>query len=357
MKRFISILLALCLAMTIEYSCCFNAAAAEKTDKTVISMEIGTYLDENKRGFFSADTIRCGREKRSARAGERIVITFILSGMAEMEYYQLSGHFNQDYLKPGYYFGKGDEAVWTYGDSEQDYTTVVDGSQSFGSSFEDSFSFTRTETEPTIYLCGYSMDGSAVIPNFTEFDCGYTVSGMPLISVGFEVQQDIENIYTAFEWNENSTYVSTELDVNDYYLSEGLSVGCNHQYEISTKQPDCDNDGYTLYHCIYCDDNFKLDYIPAAGHYYSILSVENHVFHYTCANCNSSASKTAEELYVMWNEKYINQNVNSTAVNDSCYLDVVSDKIINAKDFAVINKNSCLECDKSPTTAHDKKRK
>lgn len=335
MKKLISIMLALCLMFTIEYSYCLNAGAYEKKDAPVISMEIGTYLDESKRGIFSADTVRLGRGKTSAKAGEKIVVTFIISDMAEIEFYQLSGHYDESYLKAGYFSGAGESAVWNYGDSEQDYNTVFDGS----SNFENSFSFTRTETEPTIYLCGFSMDGSVSIPQCTTLVSGYTVSGMPLISVGFEVQKDISNIYDAFDWYEKSTYVSKTLDDHAYYLNDGLSIACKHQYEISTQQPDCENDGYSEYKCIYCEDYFRCDYTDASGHLYelSVLSQDN-VFHYTCSVCASKTTKTAQELYTLWNEKYINQSVSSTAIDDSCYLDVAKDKIINAKDFAIINR-------------------
>lgn len=337
MKKLISFMLAFCLLFTIGYGFESGTSAAEIVQSPVISIEIGTYKDENERGFFSADTIRSGREKTSAKAGEKIVITFILSGMAKMEYFQLSGSFNQELLCAGYYTGTGDSAVWKAGDSEQDFNTVIDASESFSSGkFDDSFSFTRTDCEPKIYLCGYSLSGSVEVPSAAEFACGYTVAGMPLVSVGFEVLADISNIYDAFEWDVGSTTVSVNLDKNEYYLNSGLSVSCCHMYNMSVISPDCENDGYTLYSCAYCPSEFKDSYTDAMGHFYAVSQAVNDKFTYTCKSCSKQTSKTAQELYILWDIKYANKPPEGTSVNESCYLDVVCDGIINAKDYSQI---------------------
>ncbi|MCH5320989.1 MAG: hypothetical protein J1E36_04460 [Eubacterium sp.] len=341
MKRFISLLLALGLLFTTEYGYSYNALAAEKTSSPLISIEIGTYNDENERGFFSADTIRYGREKTSAKAGERIVLTFILSGLDKLEYYQLSADFDQSLLSPGYYAGRGENAVWTTGDYEQDFDTIVDGSESFSSGiFEDSFSFTRNELTPTIYLCGYSMSGTAQIPSATSFNSGYTVTGIPLISVGFEVLDDISNIYDVFEWDSSSTLVSVSLDKEEYYLDDGLSVDCLHEYERTVIDASCEEDGYTIYQCMYCSDEFKSDYKSATGHFYVLSEkLQDNKFSYTCSNCNEQVTKTAQELYILWDIEYVNKPPQATNINNSCYLDVVNDNIINAKDYAMICQN------------------
>lgn len=337
MKKLLSFITAFSLLFTIQYSGADLVFASQNSEEPVISMEIGGYNDENERGFFSAQTIRNGREKTSAKAGEKIVISFLLSGINKIEYYQLSGTYDASLLRAGYYTGSGDDALWVTGDSEQDFNTIVDGSESFtNSKFYDSLSFTRSDISPTIYICAYSLSGATSIPASTAFESGVTVDSAVIASVGFEVLSDISNVYDAFQWDDD-TSVSVSLD-EEYFIGDMLTVSCCHMYESNTVLPTCNKDGYSIYSCVYCTNEYKCDYTAMTGHYYIVSgNPVNNGFTYICKNCKDNTEKTSQQLRVIWNEKYINKAPRSTVYDDSCYLDIVPDGIINAKDFSIIN--------------------
>lgn len=338
MKKLLSLIIAISLLFTIQYSEADLVSASQNSEEPVISMEIGGYNDENERGFFSAETVRNGRDKISAKAGEKIVISFLLSGINKIEYYQLSGTYDASLLRAGYYTGVGDNAVWITGDSEQDFNTVVDGSKSFTSSkFDDSLSFTRSDISPTIYICGYSLNGATSVPSSTVFESSVTVDSAVIASVGFEVLSDISNIYDAFQWD-NDTSVSVSLN-EEYIIGDRLSISCCHNYESNTFLPTCDKYGYSIYSCVYCTDEYKCNYTAMTGHYYVVSgNLVNNEFTYVCKKCKDNTTKTSQQLREIWDEKSINQAPKSTIFDDSCFLDIVPDGIINAKDFSIISQ-------------------
>lgn len=334
MKKLISILISISILsalLTIQYA----SPAAESLNKPSIRLELSDYKSQNERGFFSTDTIRYGREKTSAKAGERVTLTFILSGMDKLEYFQLSGSFDKELLSPAFYSAD----VWVTGESDQDFHTVVDDCSSFGTvGIDCSYSFTRTDYDPMLYACGYSLDGSIPLKRQMVFDSGYAVEGTPLVSFGFDVLGDIDNIYSVFSWDVSGTTLSESLDGEEYSLDNMLTIACPHQYQASSVSGDCSYEGYTLYRCVLCNDEFKTDIVPA-GHFFEVngAAVKNR-FSYTCTRCGAADSKMRSELKAIWNDVYINKTPRTTAFDKSCYLDVVADKTINAKDFGVIGK-------------------
>lgn len=333
MKKLASILFSLSIILSAIYLSPSYAFAYDDASP-VISLELGNYNDEDERGFFSADTVRLGRGKASASAGERVVLTFILSGVESLDYFQLSGSYDERYLSPGYYTGTDMLAVWQYGDDEQDFNTVVDGCGSFGlNGFDSSFSFTRAEQQPNIYLCAYSLDGAAALQEHTTIS-GYTVSGTPLISVGFDVISDIDNIYNVFSWQADGTMISTGN--TEYYLGSGLGIACKHNFQLASVLPTCSSYGYDSYTCIYCADECRQNYVGPLPHSYVAQGRSGDTFSYSCKYCSVTAQKAKQELKAYWNVEYVNNP--PTASNASQYLDVVSDGIINAKDFAQISK-------------------
>ncbi len=69
----------------------------------------------------------------------------------------------------------------------------------------------------------------------------------------------------------------------------------------------------------------------------SKLNVEPYSIIYTCKHCGSLASQTGEKLYCMWENYYYNKDtIDRANTNNSSYLDVNNDGIINAKDYALI---------------------
>lgn len=204
MKRILPVLLSACLLFTFQYT----SLAFADSPKPTIRIELGDYQSDAEHGFFSADTIRHGRDKTSAMAGERVVVTFILSGIDSLEYFQLSGSFDTDLLCPSYYSG----TRWTAGDSDMDFSTVVDGCSDFGiTSLDSSFSYTRTDYDPMLYACGYSQSGSVSLDSQTVLSNGVAIDGVPLVSFGFEVLGDIDNIYNAIRWDVSGTTLSQSI--------------------------------------------------------------------------------------------------------------------------------------------------
>ena len=110
-----------------------------------------------------------------------------------------------------------------------------------------------------------------------------------------------------------------------------------HSYTAVVISPTCTEQGYTTYTCE-CGDSYKSDYTESTGHRYKYTDHNNDKLEYSCEKCGSGVAKSVDEVYAMWDIKYVNKPPNSTAVDNSSYLDVVQDNIINAKDFAVINK-------------------
>lgn len=335
MKKIFSVLMMLVILLTIENLYPTATDASEISSSPHISIEIGDYEDDRSGGFISADTVRLGRDKTCATAGETIVVSFILSGISELEYFQLSGNYNKKLLTAGYY----KNSKWFDGDYDQDFDTVIfDASDFYSFSFEDSLSFTRTNQSPLIYLCGYSTGGAVSLPEKTTLDFDCEVDGVILMSVGFRVIRDIENIYDAFSWDADATMVSTSMN-NDYTLSSGLEISCLHLYEGTHCEAECEESGYECYDCIYCNSSYKNNFVDPIGHYYNLQNIQNNTeFIYSCSDCDQSLDLTGDELNSLWSADYINTCPERTSVNDSSLLDVVKDNIINAKDYALIYK-------------------
>lgn len=313
MKKLSLIILALCLLITIEYTSSIKALADSKASP-MLSIEISDYLS-------SGELVkRSGTDKCCAKVGDIIAVSFMLEGVDCIDCYQLSGSFDSDKLSPGY-FSKG---IWITGDEEQDFNTIVAGSDEYtNSAFDDSFSYTRIAEDPMICLIGFSLGEKVSIGQ-----------GITLVSVGFEVSGDIDNIYDMFNWDDN-TMISALIDEEEYYLGSGLTFACCHVFSSEIIPPSCEDEGYLLYTCIKCGCQYKADYVAPKGyHEFSISTIDNSVYYYTCKVCNKTEEKSSSELRAMWSSDYINEVPSYS--DDSCFLDIHSDNIINAKDFALI---------------------
>lgn len=67
--------------------------------------------------------------------------------------------------------------------------------------------------------------------------------------------------------------------------------------------------------------------------------VQQGIFSYKCMECGTVITKTQEELFAMWSRDYLNSRTDGSADTQIYYLDVVTDGVINAKDYAMINNN------------------
>lgn len=77
---------------------------------------------------------------------------------------------------------------------------------------------------------------------------------------------------------------------------------------------------------------------PEESHKYSVSSINENDVTYICDDCVDTVNIPKSEISVMWNIEYVNKPPQPTDIDDSSYLDLNNDNIINAKDFAILNK-------------------
>lgn len=77
---------------------------------------------------------------------------------------------------------------------------------------------------------------------------------------------------------------------------------------------------------------------PEKSHKYVVSSINDNDVTYVCADCGDTINVSKSEITAMWNIDYVNKTPQPTDVDDSSYLDLHKDNLINAKDYAIINK-------------------
>ena len=77
---------------------------------------------------------------------------------------------------------------------------------------------------------------------------------------------------------------------------------------------------------------------PEESHKYAVVSINENDVTYVCDDCGETVNISKNEIVVMWNIAYVNKPPQPTDVDDSSYLDLNNDNIINAKDYAILNK-------------------
>lgn len=77
---------------------------------------------------------------------------------------------------------------------------------------------------------------------------------------------------------------------------------------------------------------------PEESHKYTVTSINNDKVTYVCDDCGEEISLTKSELTVMWDIDYVNKPPQTADIDDSAYLDLNNDNVINAKDYAVLIK-------------------
>ncbi|MGN1124289.1 MAG: family 43 glycosylhydrolase [Eubacterium sp.] len=136
----------------------------------------------------------------------------------------------------------------------------------------------------------------------------------------------------------SETYVCNECNYELTYTSNQLSRLCAfghrcYRYDVSST---CTDDGYTSYVCNLCGEEYKTDFILAVGHMFVCIDVLN--LTYKCNVCEALETKSAQELFSVWDVNYINKPPQYTKTDNSSYFELNKDGIINAKDYAVLNK-------------------
>jgi hypothetical protein len=83
-----------------------------------------------------------------------------------------------------------------------------------------------------------------------------------------------------------------------------------------------------------------VNYIPALGHNYNYaneLSCDG--MKYRCSICYTTTKIDPNDVMTYWSPSLVNsKDIQRTAVDNTSYLDVNGDGIINAKDYAMIRK-------------------
>lgn len=141
-------------------------------------------------------------------------------------------------------------------------------------------------------------------------------------------------------YSQEDTFNEEYSDVVFNCTDSEIKLCYQHNYILNVVSPTCGDQGYNEYICAGCGNDLKTEYTDAMGHMYEFIDDYNNEMNYICNDCGNHISKPANQIYAMWDIKYVNKPPKRTAVDDSCYLDVVNDNVINAKDFAVINKLS-----------------
>lgn len=77
---------------------------------------------------------------------------------------------------------------------------------------------------------------------------------------------------------------------------------------------------------------------PKESHKYTVVSINDYDVTYICDDCGDTVTIPKSEITVMWNIDYANKPPQPTDIDDSSYLDLNNDNIINAKDFAILTR-------------------
>lgn len=75
---------------------------------------------------------------------------------------------------------------------------------------------------------------------------------------------------------------------------------------------------------------------PKESHKYRVVSINEDDVSYICDDCGDTVTIPKSELIVMWDIDYVNKPPQPTDIDDSSYLDLNNDNIINAKDYAIL---------------------
>lgn len=78
---------------------------------------------------------------------------------------------------------------------------------------------------------------------------------------------------------------------------------------------------------------------PEKSHNYYVTEIGFDDITYVCQDCGEKITLTKGELKVMWSTDYINKTPQTSDIDDSAYLDLNNDGIINAKDYSILVKD------------------
>ncbi len=121
------------------------------------------------------------------------------------------------------------------------------------------------------------------------------------------------------------------------YDTPVVPIHTKHSYYVlSQTLPTCTEAGVKTYKCRKCTSTYNED-VPPLGHMFSYDGIQSgQGVELSCRYCDSTGVVDADDLKALWNTEFINKAPERTAINDSGYLDLDGNNIINAKDYAMI---------------------
>lgn len=129
----------------------------------------------------------------------------------------------------------------------------------------------------------------------------------------------------------NSTEPSTTVHdewIAEYTTTEVIAEG------------DCVVARTTTDTCTLCNKK-KTNTIPAPGHKYAFTGMdETGELNYLCSTCNEALKRTPTSVLLIWSARNVNKEP-STVINGYLF-EVVSDGVINAKDYAMLTKAKAI---------------
>lgn len=127
---------------------------------------------------------------------------------------------------------------------------------------------------------------------------------------------------------------------------------CDHDFVVSsiTGTPNCTRKGFITYKCNICGTTKRI--YEAYGHFYVAQSIDGRTVTYNCKHCTSVATRLGDVAMT-----YFDGNLNKAPQrgDNNCFADVVSDGIINAKDYALLKHISKIKLS-NPNATEDAKR-
>ena len=119
------------------------------------------------------------------------------------------------------------------------------------------------------------------------------------------------------------------------YDTPTIPIHTKHYYSVlvSSTEPTCTEPGTGVYKCAKCTLTEERENAAPLGHMYKYDSQSKKI---SCIYCEDECSLSKSELEAFWSTQYINQTPKRTAKDNSGYLDLDGNGIINAKDYAIL---------------------
>lgn len=160
------------------------------------------------------------------------------------------------------------------------------------------------------------------------------IKDLPQVSTNDYLELDASGYNVYFDWYYSAT------GARDSYVLISSSIDTSY---YPTKAG--------FYYCILREENQHKtktissnlcrygDVCKTIGHTFNV-DISNHGIDYKCKYCDEIQTHNPDEILSLWNTDYLNKPVPQVSSENSHYLDVVQDGVINAKDYAKLKQES-----------------